>query len=491
MHLPLLRAGQPYASLDRLAVAHIATGQPLAQVSQANRGLIARDLAAQERNRQALQAFTVAELVAICQRAADLFLRAELPLGDDGQTPDDYVAQVSATTGLPQSLARANMDKIHRAGVEMPAVLNGLTRGLDLTWLRPVAVARALGTGVLSGLTRGLDLTILDDGPSPLHFVPHAQALGCILPSNSPGVHALWLPAIPLKTPLVLKPGREEPWTPYRIAQALIAAGCPPHALSYYPTDHGGSTEILLRCERSLLFGGGATVAPWRGDPRVQLHGPGRSKIIIGADKIDHWEHYLDLMVASIAANGGRSCLNASGIWVPAHGREIATALGERLSQIQARPLDDPQAPIAAFPNPAGAHQLSAQIAAQLGDAAQDTARGQGERIAEGGGCTFLNPTLIHAPDWQHPLANTEYIFPFAAVVEVPQEEVVARIGPTLVATALTEDEHLTRQLLAAPHIERLNLGPIPTHQIAYDQPHEGNLFDFLYQQRALQRRAG
>ena len=465
MHLPLLRAGQPYASLDRLAVAHIATGQPLAQVSQANRGLIARDLADQERNRQALQALTVAELVAICQRAADLFLHAELPLGDDTQTPDDYVAQVSATTGLPQSLARANMDKIHRVGVEMPAVL--------------------------SGLTRGLDLTILDDGPSPLHFVRHAHALGCILPSNSPGVHALWLPAIPLKIPLVLKPGREEPWTPYRIAQALIAAGCPPHALSYYPTDHSGSSEILLRCGRSLLFGGGATVAPWRGDPRIQLHGPGRSKIIIGADKIDQWEHYLDLMVASIAANGGRSCLNASGIWVPARSREIATALGERLSQIQARPLDDPQAQIAAFPNPAGARQLSALIDAQLDDTAQDTARDQGERIAEIGGCTFLNPTLIHAPDWQHPLANTEYLFPFAAVVEVPQEEMVARIGPTLVATALTEDESLTHQLLAAPHIERLNLGPIPTHQIAWDQPHEGNLFDFLYQQRALQRRAG
>ena len=465
MHLPLLRAGQPYVSLDRLAVAHIATGQPLAQVSQANRGLIARDLAAQERNRQTLRALTVAELVAISQRAADLFLHAELPLGDDGQIPDDYVAQVSATTGLPQALARANMDKIHRVGVEMSAVL--------------------------SGLTRGLDRTVLDDGPSALHFVPHAHALGCILPSNSPGVHALWLPAIPLKTPLVLKPGREEPWTPYRIAHALLAAGCPPPALSYYPTDHGGSTEILLGCGRSLLFGGGSTVAPWRDDSRVQLHGPGRSKILIGADKIDHWEHYLDLMVASIAANGGRSCLNASGVWVPARGREIAAALGERLSQIEARPLDDPQAQIAAFPHPAAARQLAASIAAQLDGAARDTARGRSERIAEVGGCTFLNPTVIHASDWRHPLANTEYLFPFAAVVEVPQEEMVARIGPTLVATALTEDEGLTRQLLAAPHIERLNLGPIPTHQIAWDQPHEGNLFDFLYQQRALQRSTG
>ena len=69
MHLPILRAGQPYTSLDRLAVAHIATGEPLAQVSQANRGLIARDLVAQERNRQALQALTVVELVAICQQS--------------------------------------------------------------------------------------------------------------------------------------------------------------------------------------------------------------------------------------------------------------------------------------------------------------------------------------------------------------------------------------------------------------------------------------
>ena len=467
MHIPLLRAGQPYASLDRLVVAHIATGQPLAHVSQANRGLIARDLAAQDRHRQALQALPVAELVAIGQRAADLFVQAELPLGDDGQTPDDYVAQVSATTGLPQALARANMGKIHRVGTEMPAVL--------------------------SGLTRGLDLTVLDDGPSSLHYVPHAHAhaLGCVLPSNSPGVHALWLPAVPLKTPLVLKPGRQEPWTPYRMAQALIAAGCPPQALSYYPTDHGGSTAILLGCGRSLLFGGGPTVAPWRGDPRVQLHGPGRSKIVIGADKIDHWEHYLDLMVASIAANGGRSCLNASGVWVPARSREIAVALGERLSHIQARPLDDPQAQLAAFPDPTGAHQLSALIDAQLGDAAQDTARGQGVRLAQLDGCTFLNPTLIHVPHRQHPLANAEYLFPFAAVVEVPQEEMVAHMGPTLVATGLTEDERLMRQLLAAPHIERLNLGPIPTHHIAWDQPHEGNLFDFLYQQRALQRRAG
>ena len=84
-------------------------------------------------------------------------------------------------------------------------------------------------------------------------------------------------------------------------------------------------------------------------------------------------------------------------------------------------------------------------------------------------------------------LAHTELLFPFVAVVEVPQEELVGRIGPTLVATALTDDPALRRELLAAPNIERLNLGPIATNRVTWDQPHEGNLFEHLYQQRALQ----
>ena len=41
--------------------------------------------------------------------------------------------------------------------------------------------------------------------------------------------------------------------------------------------------------------------------------------------------------------------------------------------------------------------------------------------------------------------------------------------------------------LLASPRVGRLNLGPIPTPSVRWDQPHEGNLFDFLYARRAVQ----
>jgi hypothetical protein len=65
----------------------------------------------------------------------------------------------------------------------------------------------------------------------------------------------------------------------------------------------------------------------WANDPRVEIHGPGYSKVIIGEDCVDDWEQYLDVMVASIADNGGRSCVNASAVWAPAHAEEISEAL--------------------------------------------------------------------------------------------------------------------------------------------------------------------
>ena len=469
IHVPILRAGCPYRSLNVLRVSHVQTGEPIAMVSQANRGLIAKDLVTAADHKRALETLSVAELLAVCKRAARFFMESDLPLGADLQSPLDYIRQLSGTTGMPESLCRKNMNKIRTVLEEMEAVLGGLTRGLDVS--------------------------ILDSGwgiqdKRPLSYVRQTNMLGAVLPSNSPGVHSLWLPAIPMKTPLVLKPGREEPWTPLRIAQAFIAADCPPEAFGFYPTDYSGAAEILLRSGRSMLFGGESTVTPWKSDPRVQIHGPGRSKFIIAEDKISSWEDYLGVMVTSIVDNGGRSCINASGIWAPAHSREIAATLADRLAQIDAQPLADPNAQIAAFTNPKFAHQLSSLIDNQLKTpgAIDLTAevRGNG-RLVEKAGCTYLLPTVIWCENPEHPLANTEYLFPFVSVVEAPQPEILNRIGSTLVVSAITENEEFIDNLLGSPDVERLNLGAISTNQISWDQPHEGNLFEHLYRQRAFQ----
>jgi len=76
-------------------------------------------------------------------------------------------------------------------------------------------------------------------------------------------------------------------------------------------------------------------------------------------------------------------------------------------------------------------------------------------------------------------------------LLEIGTEEIPARLGPTLAATALTNDHALLARLLGSPLLHRLNLGAIPTYQVSWDQPHEGNLFEHLYVRRALQGRAG
>lgn len=455
-HIPILRGGCPYRSLDVKPLRDFRTGETIAEISQANPGIIGKDLAGMRRLE-----LSVRELLEIYRRAGRLFAEADLP-----QSPADYVRQLSATCGLPEALCRFNMEKIR-------TVLEGMEE-------------------VLAGLTRGLDLSVLDSGLGTqdgrrLSYLPQADVLGAVLPSNSPGVHNLWLPAPALKIPVALKPGREEPWTPFRMCQALMAAGLPPAALGFYPSDHAGASEILLRCGRSMLFGDEATVRPWKADPRVQVHGPGWSKVLLGEDQ--RWESHLDLMVTSIAENGGRSCLNASGVWTTRGGKELAEALAERLSRIEALPLDHPEARLAAFPRPQVAHHFSDLIDRHLRvpGAVDLTAKIRGPRVAEAGGCTFLLPTLIWCEDPEHPLANTELLFPFASVVEVPRPEMLARIGPTLVATGLTEDSGFQRELLDCPWIDRLNLGPVPTSRVSWDQPHEGNLFAHLYRQRAIQ----
>ena len=52
----------------------------------------------------------------------------------------------------------------------------------------------------------------------------------------------------------------------------------------------------------------------------------------------------------------------------------------------------------------------------------------------------------------------------------------------------ITDDPSFTRDAIACESIDRLNLGPLPTCRVDWDQPHEGNLFEFPYRRRAIGR---
>src|SRR6266404_3747102 len=346
LNLPIIRWGAPYTSLEQDKVMHFATGEPLASVSQANPGLLSRDMRNARRAREVLTEIPIRELIGMMKKAANLFLDGELPMGDGVQTPDDFARQQSASTGLPEHMCKGNMKKNHFVLSNMEQIMDALTRGLD-----PDILSR--GYGIES---RGV--TVSYQAQSPV--------LGLVLPSNSPGVHTLWLPVIPMQIGLLLKPGPQEPWTPYRMAAAFTQAGVPKEAIAIYPGLGDVGAEVVRRCGRSMIFGGTATVERYKGDPRVQVHGPGFSKIILGDDVVDQWEKHLDIMADSVFANSGRGCINCSGIWASRHTQEIAEALAERLGPVEPKPPEDPQASLAAFTVQGAARAIWNTIEARL-----------------------------------------------------------------------------------------------------------------------------
>jgi hypothetical protein len=449
LELPVLRWGEPYTSMEVDEVVHFSTGEPIARVSRANGGLIQRDSRKAQLARDVLREIPVDDLIARVGRAAELYMKATLPMGDGTQTADEFVHAQSASTGLPEHMCRANMKKNAFVLGEMRSILESLTRGLSLD---------VLTTG--HGEERGV----------PISYQVQSPVLGLVLPSNSPGVHALWLPIIPMQVGLVLKP-----------------------AISIYPGGAEIGAAVLDSCARSVVFGGTPTVDRYRGNPRVQAHGPGFSKILLGDDQVDRWEDYLDLMVESVFINSGRSCINCSGIWASRHTREIAEAIAHRLATVRLLPPEHPDASLAAFTVPGVAEAISQSIDADLQapGVVDATARHRaGSRLVRNGKSDYLLPTVIHVDSPEPAVVKKEFMFPFVTVVECPESNMVDAIGPTLVCTAITCNESFKRRLLDAVHVDRLNFGRVPTTQLNWRQPHEGNIVDFLFRARAFQSTA-
>ena len=468
IELPGIRWGKPYESLEITEAVHFETGEPLAKISQCNGGIVSRDLRNAHKARAALKQYSCAELIDMASQAADLFEHETLTVGNTEQSPDDFVKTQSATTGLPEHMCQKNMAKNCFVLRNMSQILDCLTRGLDLDIL-----TRGYGD-------EGRGVTVSYQAQTPV--------LGAVLPNNSPGVHTLWMPVIPLQVGLALKPGTQEPWTAYRAFAAFTKAGVPAEAISLYPGAHDAGQAIMGGCGRSMIFGSQKTIDQYAGNPKVQVHGPGFSKILLGDDVVDNWEDYLDLMVESVYINGGRSCINCSSIWASRHTEDIARALAERLGPIEPLPANDPNAGLAAFTVQGMGKAVWDMVEQDLKQpGVTHLTDSYGDRLVEKPACSYLRPVVAHCDSAERDIATKEFMFPFVSVVQCPQAQMIKSIGTTLIGTAITEDQAWITDLMEATCIDRLNIGAIPTNRLDWLQPHEGNLIEFLFRNRAVQ----
>src|SRR5262245_66172585 len=81
IHIPVSRWGEPYKSLDIDKVVHFATGEVMCEVSRANGALVERDMRFAKRARDVLCDMPIKEVLEKVKKAADLYTKAELPLG--------------------------------------------------------------------------------------------------------------------------------------------------------------------------------------------------------------------------------------------------------------------------------------------------------------------------------------------------------------------------------------------------------------------------
>ena len=82
LHIPVLRWGKPYESLEINEVMHFSTGEPIAKVSQANDGIIRRDMRQAGAGSQDPAGILLRDLIEMMKTAADLYENGTLPIGD-------------------------------------------------------------------------------------------------------------------------------------------------------------------------------------------------------------------------------------------------------------------------------------------------------------------------------------------------------------------------------------------------------------------------
>ena len=453
--IPALRFGEEYQSYKRHPVVDLGDGTELASLTQVDESLIATDClrgGKLDKAFKTLQAIPMEDRVEMSVQAAEFFMNDS----------EEYIDLLSRTSGLSHKLALQNRDRIVDALRNTRTIINGLTLGMPY-----------------EAFDHGIDM----HHGTNVRLVPQIKALGACMPNNAPGVHVLWPISLAFGIPVLVRPGSAEPFTPYRLVRAHIAAGYPQEVLGYYPCGHAAMNRIPELTGGALVFGSDATVGKWKHNPLVHTHGSGDSKVIIGEDRIEDWRSLIPELALNMSANSGRSCFKASRIMVPRYGKEIAAAIAEHVSTMIPRPLNHDDAMLSAMSMPDVAKRIDASITAglQVPGAQNMSAMYQPNgRLVVFEGRTYLLPSIMFCDSYEHTLANKEFMFPFCAVVEQSNDEAFATMSETLSLAVYTHDEELVDRALQSKG--RLVTVNKPTCTLDRTQPHERQIFNLFYQ---------
>lgn len=420
-------------------------GVPVVELSMVPPLYVSRTVAAQRK----VAPLPAGQRAAALSDAAGLFTDSVIA----GLDFEAYVSLASGISGVPIAVTRAGAHAVaDSVRYAFEAAHPARPTGASLDW-RAQPTRRGGAVWVRRGHV----------------FAVHAAG-------NGPGVHGLWPQALALGYRVAVRPSRREPLTAHRLVHALRRAGFRAEDAAYLPTDHVGADEVIRSADLAMVYGGQEVVDKYANNPAVLVNGPGRTKILITADR--DWREHIDVIVDSIANLGGMACVNTTAVLYEGDPAPLAAAIAERLAAIEPLPTDDERAILPTQPLE-NARAVARYLA---GRAAGSTPLLGAEQVVVelGDGYAVLRPAvhLLRTPDVDK--LNVELPFPCVWVSPWSRDVGLYPLRHSLVVTAMTGDERLIDDLLAEPTIGNVYRGGRPTWYSAPGIPHDGFLADAL-----------
>jgi acyl-CoA reductase-like NAD-dependent aldehyde dehydrogenase len=442
LSVPVLRGGEERSSRDTRTL-HGVNGVPLATVNEAPAMVTRLTVKAM---RQAPR-LTMDERLAVLAKAGGLF--ADATLG--GQTPQEYCRVQALASGVPIRVARQTLARVS-----------------DDAKLLDQVVGRQAPVG--AGRTA--------------RWVRRGSVFGVVAPSNHPATHGAWLQALAMGYRIVVRPGTRDPFTPLRLVRALLDAGLDPGWISFLPGSHSAADALVDATDLALVYGSEETVARLRGNDRVLVRGPGRSKILVDRPLDDET---LDHIVTEVAADGGVRCTNTTAVYTSGDHRALAEALAQRLAALPAYPVTDDRAvlpvrPVKEAEGLRAALDRAAQGAVDLVRRHQDG----GPVTVVDGDAAAMRPAVVCVDRSDHPGLATELPFPCVWVAPWRPSEAMAPLADSLALTLLTDDLALLDEALDTPGVRTVLHGIVPSWWKDPYLPHDGYLGQFLREARGF-----
>lgn len=448
MHeVPVWREGRAHKSLEsRLLQSY--RGEDLARIHTTPALLIHR-VVEQLRRAAPGPGEALEERCAAIERAGERLATDEL----GGLSPSEHARQVTLATGAPIADTTAALAEL-AAG--MRAIRSALSRQVPGGDLSPFATHRVRHPGGWSHA-----------------WVPVGQVLGFIAPSNHPAVHLTWVQALAMGWSVALRPGADDPFTPWRLLLALEAAGFPTDRIALLPGGHDLVPALVGACDRTVAYGGPVLATLLAENPRVLFNGPGHSKVFVDLPLAEGVAvaDLADFLVDCIASDGGRKCTCASALLLrggqgDAAADPLIAAVQDRLAAL---PLLDPLDPAARVP------AWKAQVPSYATAVQRD-------------GLRFVQPELRRCADPAAPPFGAEIPAPWATVASTTDP--LRHLRGSLAVTLLTPDDGLVESCLVDPSILKVFAGPVPPWFTQPGAPHHGRLADFLFTAKAHRKEA-